>query len=205
MNQTFKTPKGTELPMLDLRGKPYLQVAHRLVWFREEHPDWPIITEIVEQDQTHAIVRATIKLNNLVDGVLATAVKREDKVSFPDFLEKAETGAIGRALALCGYGTQFAPELDEGERLADSPIAPAKPATRTFTAVKPSTPVEKKEIALLAETKLGAKTGDGADILAKLNEKFGMSLASSNDINHIKADTIIKALGAMPDLPPFES
>lgn len=31
------------------------------------------------------------------------------------------TGAIGRALAMCGYGTQFAPELEEGPRLADSP------------------------------------------------------------------------------------
>ncbi len=33
------------------------------------------------------------------------------------------TGAVGRALAMCGYGTQFSPELDEagGGRFADSP------------------------------------------------------------------------------------
>ncbi len=31
------------------------------------------------------------------------------------------TGAVGRALAYCGYGTQFAPELEEGNRLADAP------------------------------------------------------------------------------------
>ncbi len=44
-------------------------------------------------------------------------------------LEKSETGAIGRALALCGFGTQFTPELDEGERLADSPLQspPSRP------------------------------------------------------------------------------
>jgi hypothetical protein len=33
----------------------------------------------------------------------------EKAASFSDFLEKAETGAIGRALAALGYGTQFAP------------------------------------------------------------------------------------------------
>lgn len=33
------------------------------------------------------------------------------------------TGAVGRALAMCGYGTQFSPELDEASsgRFADSP------------------------------------------------------------------------------------
>ena len=33
----------------------------------------------------------------------------------------AETGAIGRALALCGYGTQFSTELEESN-VVDSPV-----------------------------------------------------------------------------------
>lgn len=75
--RNYKTSKGTELPLLNLRGKQYLEVKFRLVWFREEHPD---------------------------------------------FIEKAETGSIGRALALIGYGTQFcADELDEGKRIVDAP------------------------------------------------------------------------------------
>lgn len=121
----YKTPKGTELPMLDLRGKPYLQVAHRLVWFREEHPQGTIETQIVFRDENSATVKAEIKLDGKL---LAMAHKTEDRKGFADFLEKAETGAIGRAPAMCGFGTQFAPEFDEGERLADSPIQPAKPA-----------------------------------------------------------------------------
>jgi hypothetical protein len=48
-------------------------------------------------------------------------------MSFPEFMEKAETGALGRALALIGYGTQFcADDLDEGDRIVDSPVK--KPA-----------------------------------------------------------------------------
>lgn len=117
----FKTPKGTELPMLDMRGKDYLQVAHRLVWFREEKPLWAIETEIVSHDEKKSICRASIKDD--AGRTVATATKQEDAQGFKDHLEKAETGAIGRALALVGYGTQFAPDLDEAERVVDSPLA----------------------------------------------------------------------------------
>ncbi len=121
----FKTKKGTQFPILSLKGKDYLQVAYRIAWFREEHPDWPVITFIEEQDQTHAIIRAEIYNNH--GTVLATARKQEHKLHFADFLEKAETGAVGRALAYLGFGTQFAgPELDEGERLADAPLEPKR-------------------------------------------------------------------------------
>jgi hypothetical protein len=112
--------------MLDLRGKPYLQVAHRLVWFREEHPTWGIETEQLTIDENRALFLARIK--DETGRLIANATKQETANDFPDFIEKAETGAIGRALALCGYGTQFAPELEEGNRLADSPMTPAKRA-----------------------------------------------------------------------------
>jgi len=119
----METPKGTELPLANIKGKPYLQVAHRLVWFREERPTWGIETVAEEVTQTNARYRAYIK--NEEGRIIASATKQEDKTGFADFVEKAETGSIGRALAMCGYGTQFAPELEEGERLVDSPIQPA--------------------------------------------------------------------------------
>lgn len=119
--KTFKTPKGTELPLTQLQGKDYLLVPHRVQWFREEHPDWSIITTFLKLEAAFAISKAEI-INN--DGKLvATAHKREDQKSFNDYAEKAETGAIGRALALCGYGTQFATELTEHhDRPADAPL-----------------------------------------------------------------------------------
>ena len=52
----------------------------------------------------------------------ATGTKTENAANFPDYVEKAETGSIGRALAALGYGTQFAPELDEEHRIVDSPV-----------------------------------------------------------------------------------
>lgn len=123
---SFKTKAGTELPIQNLRGKPYLQVAYRLVWFREEKPEWSIATEYVQLTPTIAIAKATV--SDAQGRVIATGHKTETPEGFQDFVEKAETGAIGRALAACGYGTQFAPDLDEGERVVDSPIATDKPA-----------------------------------------------------------------------------
>ena len=125
--KSFTTPKGTELPLLDLRGKPYLQVPHRVVWFCEEKPDWTIETSYEEKSENFCVMLAVIK--NQDGKIIRMARKREDKQHFSDFMEKAETGAIGRALALLGYGTQFACELEEGERIVDSPIPPAKKQT----------------------------------------------------------------------------
>ena len=118
--RNYKTSKGTELPLLNLRGKQYLEVKFRLVWFREEHPDWSIETELMSVTEVSAYARATIR--DETGRIIATSHKFENIKGFPDFIEKAETGSIGRALALIGYGTQFcADELDEGKRIVDAP------------------------------------------------------------------------------------
>ena len=110
--------------MMTLKGKQYLQVMWRLVWFREEHPDWSIDASVIEADGEHAVFKAVICDEN---GIQKSAGHgSESKRDFGDFLEKAETKAVGRALAMLGYGTQFAPELDEGERIVDSPVSRKK-------------------------------------------------------------------------------
>lgn len=120
--RSYKTSQGTELPLLNLRGKEYLEVKYRLVWFREDHPDWAIETELISVTDVSAYAKATIRDEK--GRIIATSHKFESIQGFPDFIEKAETGAIGRALALIGYGTQFcADELDEGKRIVDAPAS----------------------------------------------------------------------------------
>lgn len=107
--------------MMQLKGKDYLQVMWRLVWFREEKPLWSIDTAIQEADADHAVFKAVIC--DEAGMIKSTGHGSESKRDFGDYLEKAETKAVGRALAMLGYGTQFtALELDEGERIVDSPV-----------------------------------------------------------------------------------
>lgn len=107
--------------MMNLKGKEYLQVMWRLVWFREVRPLWSIEPEIIEMDDKHAVFRAVIR--DEAGAVKCIGHGSESQRDFGDFIEKAETKAVGRALAMLGYGTQFtASELDEGERIVDSPV-----------------------------------------------------------------------------------
>lgn len=112
--------------LMNLKGKDYLQVMWRLVWFREDKPNWSIETEPVQLTDTGARFRATIK--DETGRTVQTGYGSETARDFGDFYEKAETKAVGRALAMLGYGTQFtALELDEGERIVDSPAEVRKP------------------------------------------------------------------------------
>jgi hypothetical protein len=121
--KTFKTPKGTDLPLMDLKGKDYLQPAYRVVWLREEHPDWSVETEFLVMEPEYTIAKATIK--DATGRIIATSHKSDNNKQF--HLERAETGAIGRCAALCGYGTAFAGDLDEDDNsIADAPLSPAK-------------------------------------------------------------------------------
>ena len=85
-------------------GTDYLDVKWRLLWLRKEHPDAEIVTELVQHDPQMAIFKATVTVPT---GGKATGYGSETASDFPDFIEKAETKAIGRALNALGYGAQF--------------------------------------------------------------------------------------------------
>lgn len=114
--------------LIKLQGKDYLQVMWRLVWFREEHQNWSIDTTMTAHDTEnhHAIFKCVVCDEN--GDQKSSGYGSESAKDFRDYIEKAETKAVGRALAMLGYGTQFAPELDEGERIVDSPV-PRKKST----------------------------------------------------------------------------
>ena len=97
-------------------GGDYLDVKWRLLWLRKEHPDAEIVTELVQHDPQLAIFKATVTLPT---GGKATGYGSETASDFPDFIEKAETKAIGRALNALGYGAQFSEA--NGQRSDDAP------------------------------------------------------------------------------------
>ena len=123
----------------------YLPVQWRLVWFNEKCPEGKItiIEKIIDPDreiekevmQWNSETRRSEKIVKRAlgwayfhvrvedgKGKVGEAVKSESAVDFDDYIEKADTGATGRALAKIGYGTQFAPEFDEQHRIVDAPV-----------------------------------------------------------------------------------
>lgn len=127
---SWTTKAGTKLPIRLLKGKEYLDVQWRVLWMREDHPDWSIETECVLLTEKEAVVKASVR--DAAGKVISQAMKRETPQSFPaGHIEKAETGAIGRALGFAGFGTQFAQDLDEPDAegndnpsIADAPQDP---------------------------------------------------------------------------------
>ena len=112
-------------------GRNYLETKWRLVWLRDLHPDAVVETEIIDKSADAITMRAVVKIpyrnaaGDIDHFAVGTGTARESLTGgrFPA-VETCETGALGRALATLGFGTQFSgAEFDnDGERLADSPM-----------------------------------------------------------------------------------
>ena len=106
----------------------YLEAKWRLVWAKEEHPDWRIFPQVsLFPASENSIPEAALASVEIWEGdkVIAREFGYCEKKDFQRFVEKAITTALGRALALLGYGTQWAQEFEEElveEGTSDSPI-----------------------------------------------------------------------------------
>ena len=128
--------------MTKVSNKPYLQVNARVLWFRNDNPAGRIVTDHVQIDP-FPVMRASVYND---DGVLLATGYGSAQVSGKTVysgreIEKAETAAIGRALAAAGYGTLSALDEDTDGQPADAPAqAPAAPSRADMPACKPSAP-----------------------------------------------------------------
>ncbi|MDQ6833958.1 MAG: hypothetical protein M3008_11215, partial [Chloroflexota bacterium] len=150
-------------------------VKWRVAWLRAEFPTAQIVTEQIEGDAEHARFKCTITLPN---GAVSSGHGSETAPDFPDFYEKAETKAIGRACAVLGYGTDAASDFDDGEpmdgraaakderatRHADAPdgadnVTPIGAANRTRPEVAASAPTPAPAPSRLPATRRGPSNG----------------------------------------------
>lgn len=122
-----------------VKGKDYLEVKYRIHWFRVDHPDYSIKTEITTLDLEKGIAVVKADIYDSTGKHLATGHKMEYCKNFFDYIEKSETGAIGRALAALGYGTlqcfDMEEDLEKG-RIADSPVKPGNGKLYSYNPVK---------------------------------------------------------------------
>jgi hypothetical protein len=126
--------------LMNLKGKDYLNVQNRLIWFIRDQraliaqglatTSYEVRNELVEQDREAGWAHFKTYVRDVL-GNEATMYGSESAKDFPDYAEKAATKSLGRALLALGYGAGSAPELDEGERIVDSPVArPSVPRPR---------------------------------------------------------------------------
>ena len=89
-----------------VNGSDYLEVKWRVAWLRSEHPDASIETSVHELTDQRAVFRASITLPS---GASSTGYGSESPGDFRDYIEKAETKAIGRACSALGFDLEHVP------------------------------------------------------------------------------------------------
>lgn len=197
--------------LVNLNGKgEYLEVKWRLLWLRTEHPDAVIETELVRLEDRDAVFKARVSIPG---GGSATGWGSESAGDFRDFLEKAETKAIGRALAALGFGTQFChdhefgvgepPVVNVGQmRIVDTPVdlaasrgrkqAPAAQVASNVAAVGDPSTQRATERQVKFIFAIAREAGlDEQELTTWSQELYGQDV---NQLNRRDASTLIEAL-----------
>jgi hypothetical protein len=96
---------------IKIHGKDYETVASRVARFRAVYGQWCIATELLHHDAERVVMKAVVADHEgTVMGVgHAEEYRKASSINKTSAMENAETSAIGRALAACGYGgTEYA-------------------------------------------------------------------------------------------------
>ncbi len=108
-----------KLKTVKLKGKDYVLVNERLMYFRENYPEHALTTEILSVDADSICMKATV-----FDGegrIVSTGHAQEDRessyVNKTSYIENCETSAVGRALGNFGIGiSSSVSSYDEAQR-----------------------------------------------------------------------------------------
>ena len=94
----------------NIKGKQYVEVNQRLLFFRNEkkYEGWSIETAFLVLDSESCVAQTTISDNE--GRVIAQGTAQEDKsssyINKTSYIENCETSAVGRALAMLGIGIE---------------------------------------------------------------------------------------------------
>lgn len=103
------TDKSLKNKAVNIKGKSYVLVSDRVLYFNENYPEGSIKTKLVStSDSQRVIVKAKItpdwKQPNRFFTGYSQALIGEGYINKTSALENAETSAVGRALAMMGIG-----------------------------------------------------------------------------------------------------
>lgn len=121
---------------INIKGKLYVPVHQRIIYFNENYPDGSIKLEILCDVDDKIVVKASVfpdaKGSRVFEG-LAEEIRGSSYINKTSALENASTSAIGRALGSMGIGIidglASADEVKNSERQQVQPAPPKKVST----------------------------------------------------------------------------
>jgi hypothetical protein len=178
-----------------LNGKDYLDVRWRLLWLRSEHPEAAVLTELVKHESGLALFRARVSLR---EGGEATGWGSETASDVPEYIEAAETKALGRALAVLGYGTQFCDDFDtlpEASTAQPAPVAHAPVASPTASGRSPEARATAPQVKAIYSIGRGRRGLSEAEVEQRCLATYG---CPPSELSRRQASQLIDALKAEP-------
>jgi hypothetical protein len=97
-NETIKTT--------DIKGKAYAEVNQRIKAFRMVYPNGSIATELLSNENGVCVFKASVFDNETLLLGTGHAYEKESSsfINKTSYIENCETSAVGRALAMAGFG-----------------------------------------------------------------------------------------------------
>ena len=147
---------------INIHGKQYATVAHRLQEFRKKYPQAQIVTQLESNDGERIIMQAAIIIDdNCIATGWAEEVRGSSMINKTSALENCESSAVGRALAFMGYGI-------DGSIASAEEVQNAKEQQAVMEEEKITKEQEKALSAFLEDQE------DGIDLLEKILNKAGV-------------------------------
>jgi hypothetical protein len=200
----------------------YETVEDRLVKFWEQHPDGRVLTSIHYYDDTRILVRAEIFFNREDDRPVATGYAEELRGASPvnrtSHAENAETSAIGRGLANCGYAAKGSrPSREEMEKVQRMSSAPAptpqvqrqqvdqvvnqlvdafgatEVPARSVEIKNPGEPASPKQLGMIRAMLRGKEITETSDVVDLCGATIGRLIEKMDDLTKGEASQLITA------------
>lgn len=92
---------------IDIKGKKYVLVSDRILYFNEAYPSGCITTDMVKYEDKQIIIKATVYpewLQGRHFTGYSQSIEWQGYINQTSALENAETSAVGRSLAMMGIG-----------------------------------------------------------------------------------------------------
>lgn len=129
-----------KLKTINIKGKEYVEVNERLIYFRKNFPNYSLTTEIVEKTDQSITILASIlnEEGRVISNGLAEEFKGSTFINKTSYVENCETSAWGRALGNFGIGIENG--VGSYEEVANAKLNQDKPEPK----VSSKTPPKKK-------------------------------------------------------------